>query len=108
MNITRLNQFHAADGRAHQLLGFLKTVLSDLERCPGLVSAQLLQSAEAPRDLVIVEVWDSIKSHQDAAKSIAPERVQEILALLDTPPKGSYFSLARSVQPLQPDFQTVI
>ncbi len=108
MNITRLNQFHAADGKAHQLLGYLKTVLSDLELCSGLISAQLLQSAENPRDMVLIEVWDSIKSHQDATRSIAPERVQQILSLLDVPAKGSYFSIARTVQPHQPDFETVI
>lgn len=108
MNITRLNQFHAADGKAHQLLGLLKSVLAELELCPGLISAHLMQSAENPRDLVIHEVWDGIKSHQDAARSISPERVQQILGLLDAPPKGSYFSVAASVQPHHPDFQTVI
>jgi len=108
MNITRINQFHAADGKAHQLLGLLKTIVDEIGECQGLVHAELLQSAEHPRDLIITEVWDCIKSHQDAARSISPDRVKEVVALLDQPPKGSYFTVARSVQPAPSVFESLI
>lgn len=108
MNITRLNQFHAAEGKAHQLMGLLKSILLDLEECPGLLKAQLMQSAENPRDLVILEVWDSIKSHQDAAQAISPERIKEVVGLLDAPAKGAYFSVASSVHPTAVDLASVI
>jgi heme oxygenase (mycobilin-producing) len=108
MTITRLNQFHAADGKALQLVNLLKTVITDLEVCEGLISAQLLQSAESPRDIVIVEVWESIKSHQDAAKTIAPERIRDVLVLLDAPAKGSYFSVAKEAHPARQMFDTLI
>lgn len=108
MNITRINQFHAADGKAHQLLGLLKSIVDELGDCQGLVHAELLQSAEHPRDLVITEVWDSIKSHQEAARSIAPERVKEVVSLLDQPPKGSYFTVARTAHPAPSVFETLI
>lgn len=108
MNITRINQFHAADGKAHQLLGLLKTIVDEIGNCQGLVHAELLQSAEHPCDLIITEVWDCIKSHQDAAKSISSERIKEVIALLDHPPKGSYFTVARSAHPTPSSFESLI
>jgi len=97
MQITRINRFYAAEGMSHSLLRFLKAVLADLEKAQGLVSCQLLQSAEAPRDIAVIEVWESIHDHMEAAKLIAPERLADVLPLLDAPPTGSYYSVAKSI-----------
>jgi len=97
MQITRINRFYAAEGMSHTLLRFLKTVLSDLEHAQGLISCQLLQSAEAPRDITVIEVWASIHDHMEAAKIIPQEKLAEVIPLLDAPPTGSYYSIAKSI-----------
>jgi hypothetical protein len=42
---------------------------------------------------MMIEVWDSIESHQASVKNIPPEKLGEIRPLLATSPSGSYFRL---------------
>jgi hypothetical protein len=39
----------------------------------------------------MIEVWDSIESHQASVKNIPPEMLAEIRPLLASAPSGSYY-----------------
>jgi len=91
MAITRINQFEAKPGRGADLRDFLQSVIGIIRNCAGCQSVDLLQATEQPDKLAIIEVWDSVESHQAAASAIPPAKIQEAMALFAGPPVGAYF-----------------
>lgn len=91
MRITRINQFEAKTGLETQLFEFLRSVISIIEKSPGCKSCQLLRSTENAAHLAIIEVWESIQDHQNAAKAIPPEKMAQARALFASPPSGTYY-----------------
>jgi quinol monooxygenase YgiN len=91
MTITRINQFEAKPGLQEQLFESLRSVISIIEKSPGCKSCQLLRSTENPAHLAIIEVWESIQDHQNAAKAIPPEKMTQAMALFAKPPSGAYY-----------------
>ncbi len=92
MTITRINHFEAKPGSEQQLFEFLQSVIAIIESAQGCRSVQLLRSTDQPAQLAIIEVWDSIADHQNAAKAIPPEKMQEAMALFGKPPAGMYYT----------------
>ena len=66
-------------------------VVSEVRGLPGCLSCHLLQSQASERQFVVVETWESVEAHQQAAKAIPQERVQAVVALLDGLPNGGYY-----------------
>lgn len=91
MTITRINQFEAKASAEEQLYVFLQSVISTIASCPGNISVRLLRGSENPACLAIIEEWDSIASHQAAAKAIPREKLAEAAALFAKPPTGMYY-----------------
>lgn len=91
MSITRINEFHAKDGRADDLRKFLISVIPVIESSAGCQSCQLLQCLDDPTRLVVVEIWESVEAHQAAVKSIPPNNFAKIMKMLAETPKGAYF-----------------
>ena len=91
MAITRINQFEAKAGSEEKLYVFLQSVISTIETCPGCISCQLLRGVDNPACFAIIELWDSIESHQKAARAIPAEKLSEAMALLAKPPAGMYY-----------------
>ena len=89
--ITRINQFEAKKGLEEKLFEFLRSVISIVEKSPGCISCQLLRSTDNPADLAIIEEWESIENHQNAAKGISPEKMTQAMALFSKPPSGTYY-----------------
>lgn len=89
--IIRINQFEAKKDHEVELVEFLQSVISIIEKSPGCVSSQLLRSIDNPAHLAIIEEWESIEDHQNAAKLIAPEKMTQALALFAKPPSGTYY-----------------
>ena len=52
---------------------------------------ELLVDQEDASQLVIVEQWNDVASHQTAAKLIPPSKLAEVGPLLAEPPKGRYY-----------------
>jgi quinol monooxygenase YgiN len=92
MSITRINEFTAKEGQGDSLRDLLRLFLATLDSAAGCQSCQVLQSAEHPTRIVVIEVWDSMEAHQASVKNIAPEALAQIMPLLDGTPKGEYFS----------------
>ena len=91
MTITRINEFHAAPGKADALHAFLSQVIKVVTQAPGSLGCQLLRQHDDPDRLVIIEQWVSIDAHQAAARLIPPEDIAKVMPLLASPAKGNYF-----------------
>jgi hypothetical protein len=46
---------------------------------------------DLPAHLAIIEEWESIEDHQNAAKVIPPEKMAQAMALFAKPPSGTYY-----------------
>lgn len=92
MAIKRINYFRAAAGREQALCAFLQSVVSVIRAAPGYQAVELLVDQEDASQLVIVEQWDAVASHEAAAKLIPPSKLAEVGPLLAEPPKGRYYN----------------
>lgn len=92
MAITRINHFEAKAGSEQALYEFLQSVISVVKECSGCLGCQLLRSIENPANLVIVEQWDNVESHKQAASAIPPEKLKDAFALFAKPPAGVYYA----------------
>ena len=95
MSISRIGEVQAKEGLANELLEFLTSIMPGIQSSEGCESVQLYQSQDEPSKFMMIEVWDSIESHQASVKNIPPEKLGEIRPLLATSPRGSYFNLIR-------------
>ena len=91
MTITRINQFEAKKDLEQQLFEFLRSVISIIEKSKGCKSCQLLRRTDHPAHFAIIEEWESIEDHQNAARDIPPEKMNQAMALFAKPPSGAYY-----------------
>jgi len=92
MAITRINNFEAKVGSEQALYEFLQSVISVVKECSGCFGCQLLRSIENPANLVIIEQWDNVESHKQAAGAIPSEKLKDAFALFAKPPAGVYYA----------------
>ena len=90
--ITRINHFEAKPGSEQQLFEFLQSVIAIIQNAKGCRAVRLLRSTDHAAQLAIIEEWDSIADHQNAAKAIPPEKMKEAMALFGKPPAGMYYT----------------
>ena len=91
MSITRINEFHAKDGKDNDLRKFLTSVIPLIESSAGCQSYHLLQCLDDPTRLVVIEIWESVEAHQTSVKNIPSDNFAEIMKILVETPKGAYF-----------------
>lgn len=91
MAVIRINQFEAKAGAEARLHDFLGSVIDLIRHSPGCMSCRLLRSSDNPACLAIIEEWDSIAAHQQAARSIPPAKMAEAMALFARPASGMYY-----------------
>ena len=91
MGMTRINEFRAKKGKADAFRAFLMRIIPTIASSAGCLSCRLLQSCENPTRFVVIEVWDSIESHQASMRDIPPEEFAEVMELLDGTPVGEYY-----------------
>jgi quinol monooxygenase YgiN len=95
MSIARIGEVQAKEGLTKELQDFLISIMPGIKESEGCESVQLYQNEDEPSKFMMIEVWDSVESHQASVKNIAPEKLGEIRPLLATSPSGSYFKLIR-------------
>src|SRR5690348_16263253 len=93
MPITRINEFKAAADQGDALRDFLASVINRILGAEGCQSCQLLRHHDDATRLAIVEVWDSIESHQAAASRIPPELLAEARTFFAEPARGAYYDV---------------
>ena len=95
MSIARIGEVQAKEGLTKDLRDFLISIMPGIKESAGCESVQLYQNEEDPSKFMMIEVWNSVESHQASVKNIPPEKLGEIRPLLATSPSGSYFKLIR-------------
>jgi quinol monooxygenase YgiN len=78
------------EGSRRQLL---VPAVSDFHRRNlGCLSCRLLRRVANPAHLAIIDEWESIEAHQNAAKAIPPEKMAQAMTLFARPPSGAYYT----------------
>lgn len=91
MSISRIGETQAKEGAVEALRDFLLSIVPTIKSSQGCESVQLYQNQENPSKFIMVEVWDSVESHQASVRNIPPEKLSEIRPLLASSPSGSYY-----------------
>jgi len=95
MSVSRIGEVQAKEGLTRELREVLISIMPGIKSSEGCESVQLYQSQDDPSTFMMVEVWDTVESHQASVKSIPAEKLGEIRPLLANSPSGSYFNLIR-------------
>jgi quinol monooxygenase YgiN len=93
MSISRIGEVQAKPELVTELREFLLSIIPGIQASEGCESVQLYQREDDPSRFLMIEVWDTVESHQESVKNIPPEKLGEIRPLLATSPSGSYFRL---------------
>ena len=93
MSVRRVGETQAKEGLTEALRDFLISIMPMIQSSEGCESVELYQSQDDPSKFIMIEVWDSVESHQASVRNIPPEKLGEIRPLLATSPSGSYFIL---------------
>lgn len=91
MSIARIGEFQTHAGLEDEMLEFLNSIMPLIISSAGCESCQLYQSQEDASLFTMVEIWDSVASHQASVKNIPPEKIAEIRPLLAGSPNGRYY-----------------
>ena len=93
MSITRIGETQTKPETTKALRDFLLSILPLIKSSQGCESATLYQSRDNPSKFTIIEVWDSVESHEAWVRNIPPETLTGIKPLLASEPNGGYFEL---------------
>jgi quinol monooxygenase YgiN len=93
MSIYRIGETQAKPETVEALHDFLRSIMSGIKAAQGCEAVRLYQSQDDPTKFTMIEVWDSIESHQASVKEIPPEMLAKIRPLLGSPPTGRYYNL---------------
>jgi quinol monooxygenase YgiN len=78
MSVSRIGEVQAREGSVDELKEFLLSIMPGIKSSEGCDAVQLYQSQEDPSRFMMIEVWDSVESHQASVKNIPPEKLGEI------------------------------
>ncbi|WP_413581279.1 putative quinol monooxygenase [Bdellovibrio sp. HCB288] len=92
MSVARINKFIAKNNSTDELRAFLSEVCTHIRKCPGNLSAELVQSQENTSEFLVIERWTTKEAHQNSAKEIPAEQLQKVSGLLADKPTGTYFN----------------
>src|SRR5215208_8147437 len=93
MSVARIGETQAKPETTQALRDFLISIMPGIKSSQGCESVTLYQSQEDSTKFTMIEIWDSIESHQASVKNIPPEMLTEIRPLLASAPSGSYYKL---------------
>ena len=93
MSIYRIGETQAKPESVEELRDFLISIVPGIKASPGCESVQLYQSQADPTKFTMIEVWESMESHQASVKEIPPELIAKIRPLLASAPGGAYFEM---------------
>ncbi|MDI7776203.1 antibiotic biosynthesis monooxygenase family protein [Asticcacaulis sp. EMRT-3] len=96
MSVLRLNEFKALPGQFEALAKHFEAIVAQIRTIDGNQSCELLlKMADGASDdevLVVIETWESLDHHKAAVSAIDPAQLAAVMALLDGPPKGRYYT----------------
>src|SRR5687768_14796628 len=93
MAVARIGEVQAKPELTEDLRDFLISIMPMIKSSDGCASVQLYQSQDDQTKFIMIEIWDSVESHQASVKNIPPDKLGEIRPLLASSPSGSYYDL---------------
>jgi heme oxygenase (mycobilin-producing) len=93
MTVARIGEFQAKPELNEELRTFLISIVPLIKSSRGCESVQMYQSQDDPTRFTMIEIWDSIESHQASVRTIPPDKLAQIRPLLGSAPGGSYYEL---------------
>lgn len=93
MQVTRINEFQAADGKAEELWAFLQSLIPYISASPGCISCEALRNEEDPQLFVVLEKWASAAQHRASIAAYPKEKMLAVMPLFGAAPKGAYYHL---------------
>jgi quinol monooxygenase YgiN len=93
VSISRIGETQARPETIEALRDFLISIMSGIKSAKGCESVTLYQSQDDPTRFTMIEVWDSLESHQASVTNIPAELLAKIKPVLASPPNGEYFAL---------------
>ena len=96
MSVARIGETQAKPETIEALHDLLLSIMPGIKASQGCESVTLYQSQEDPTKFTMIEIWDSIESHQASVKNIPPEMLAQIRPLLRSAPSGEYFTAIRN------------
>ena len=93
MSIARIGEFRGNPAQIDELKEFLFSIIPMIKSSSGCQSVQLYQNHEDLTRFTMIEIWDSIESHQASVKNIPSEKLAEIRPLLGSAPGGAYYEI---------------
>ena len=97
MSITRIGETQAKPETTEALRDLLIPILPLIKSSQGCESVTIYQCHDDPTRFTIIEIWDSIESHQASVKNIPPELLTQIRPLLVSAPSGGYYDLVERI-----------
>jgi len=73
MSISRIGEVQAKPELTGDLRNFLISIMPIIKSSEGCESVQLYQSQDDATKFIVIEVWDSVESHQASVKNIPAE-----------------------------------
>jgi quinol monooxygenase YgiN len=92
MTITRINKFQAHEEQAQALRDLLESFVPMIRGSDGCLDCQVLQNLDDPALIVVIEIWESVESHQASVKNILSDALKEAMTLIAGPPESAYYS----------------
>jgi quinol monooxygenase YgiN len=93
MSVVRIGETQAKPETTEALRDFLISIIPMIKSAEGCESVELYQGQDDPSKFIVIEVWDSVESHQASVRNIPPEKLSDIRPLLASSPSGSYYNL---------------
>ena len=97
MSIARIGETQARPETIESLRDFLTSIMPGIKSSQGCESVTLYQSTDDRTRFTIIEIWDSVESHQASVKNISREKLAEISPLLASAPSGYYFDFVSNL-----------
>jgi quinol monooxygenase YgiN len=97
MSIARIGETQARPETIAALRDFLISIMPGIKSSQGCESVILYQSQGDPTKFTMIEIWDSVESHQASVKNIPPEKLAEIRPFLASVPRGHYFDFVSNL-----------
>ncbi len=91
MEVTRINEFQASEGKSGDLHDFLKSLLPYINSSQGCISCEVLQNNDDSSIFAVIEKWESIEDHKKSIEGFPAEDMQSAMSLFSSPPKGTYY-----------------
>ena len=93
MSIYRIGETQGKPETIEALRDFLLSIMPGIKSSQGCQSVTLYQSQDDPTKFIVIEIWDSVESHQASIMNIRSEMLAEIRPLLASAPSGGYYGL---------------